>query len=222
MGTGHDPIVGSQTVREALLSTINSDLEEIFSRLEALEAGGLSGIAIASQAEAEAGTDNSKMMTALRVSEAIAYRTADFPSVSGAATISGTWTFTTSPVVPVATSGDHAVRKAQLDSLSNELSSLAAMNVRALEVKTDSFACSAGYTYAVRNTAAITATLPASPSPGDSVTLMDVTGTASTHNVTVDPNGERILGQTESLVIDTDYATVMLVYVDATTGWAIR
>jgi hypothetical protein len=63
-------------------------------------------------------------------------------------------------------------------------------------VKTADFTAVAGEAYPVNTTStAITVTLPATPSAGDQVQLVDYAGTFDTNNLTIDPNGEDILGQ---------------------------
>lgn len=69
---------------------------------------------------------------------------------------------------------------------------------------------------------AFTVTLPATPSLGDYVAFAHAAGDLSTNKVTVDRNGENILGQASNLDIDSDnVANFQLVYAGATAGWRI-
>ena len=68
---------------------------------------------------------------------------------------------------------------------------------------------------------AITVTLPSSPSTGDEVRIIDGTGNASTNNITVDRNGNNIMGSGDNLVIDIDRAGIGLVYYNAGNGWIL-
>ena len=68
---------------------------------------------------------------------------------------------------------------------------------------------------------AITVTLPSSPSTGDEVRIIDGTGNASTNNITVDRNGNNIMGASDNLVIDIDRAGIGLVYYNAGNGWIL-
>ena len=86
--------------------------------------------------------------------------------------------------------------------------------------KTSAFTATAGSGFFVNTTsAAITATLPASPSAGDIVAFKDYAGTFGTNNLTIARNGSNIQGQAENANITTNKASLVLVYVDATKGW---
>ena len=87
-------------------------------------------------------------------------------------------------------------------------------------VQTASFTAVAGNAYPVNTTsAAITVTLPASPSAGNIVQLTDYAGTWGTNNVTVAPNGAKINGSTSNLTLALARAEISFVYVDTTQGW---
>ena len=87
-------------------------------------------------------------------------------------------------------------------------------------VKTANFTAVAGEGYPINTTsAAITATLPASASVGDTIEFVDYAGTWTTNNVTVENNGLNIKGQTGSLMLRGERNGVKIVYVDATQGW---
>jgi hypothetical protein len=68
----------------------------------------------------------------------------------------------------------------------------------------------------------ITVTLPASPSVGDEVTIIDARGTWGSNNLTVGRNGEPINTGTSDLTLNTNGQSITLVYVDATRGWAYK
>lgn len=87
-------------------------------------------------------------------------------------------------------------------------------------VKTADFTGSAGQGYFVNTTsAAVTVTLPASPSAGDIVAISDYAGTAATNNITVGRNGQPIGGIAADAIIETNKKTVFLIYIDGTQGW---
>jgi len=89
-------------------------------------------------------------------------------------------------------------------------------------VQTSNFTASAGNAYPVNTTsAAITVTLPDSPSAGNSITLTDYAGTWATNNVTVAPNGNNINGVTNNFVLNANRFSAEFVYIDATQGWVL-
>jgi hypothetical protein len=71
------------------------------------------------------------------------------------------------------------------------------------------------------NSAAFTATLPATPTAGDIVAFSDYTGTWSTNNLTVGRNGSNINAATENLILNGSNTTATFIYVDGTEGWRI-
>ena len=64
--------------------------------------------------------------------------------------------------------------------------------------------------------------LPASPSVGDEVTVIDTRGTFNSNNLTLDRNGQPINSAASNLVLNTAGQAITLVYVDATRGWAFK
>jgi len=89
--------------------------------------------------------------------------------------------------------------------------------------KTSSFTAVAGEGYFVNTTSgAVTVTLPASPSLGDEVSIIDASGTADTNNITVGRNSENIQGSAADLTISTERAAFTLVYFNATQGWLLK
>jgi hypothetical protein len=86
--------------------------------------------------------------------------------------------------------------------------------------KTTGFTAVSGVGYFCDTTSAgFTVTLPATPSAGDIVGLVDYAGTFDTNALVIDPNGEDIEGGTSSLQLDGEREGVVLVYVDSTQGW---
>lgn len=87
-------------------------------------------------------------------------------------------------------------------------------------VRTSGFTASSGEAYACNTTsAAFTVTLPASPSAGNFVQLVDYAGTWSANPVTVARNGSNIQGSALNVTLSTNRQAVAFVYIDATQGW---
>jgi len=68
---------------------------------------------------------------------------------------------------------------------------------------------------------AVTLTLPPGPSFGTEVRVIDGIGNASSNNITIGRNGERIMGADSDLIIDIDEAGVGLVYFNSLRGWRL-
>jgi hypothetical protein len=87
-------------------------------------------------------------------------------------------------------------------------------------VQTTGFTASAGRGYPCNTTsAAFTVTLPASPTAGDTIILLDYAGTFATNNITLGRNSNKIEGGTLNKLLTTNREAVTLTYVDATQGW---
>ena len=67
----------------------------------------------------------------------------------------------------------------------------------------------------------VTITLPASPSKGDTVSIMDVsaTGGFGSNNVTVNRNSQPIRGDASNLTLNNNNQSIKLRYTNATKGW---
>jgi len=68
----------------------------------------------------------------------------------------------------------------------------------------------------------VTITLPASPSIGDEITIIDSGNAFNSNNLTVARNGSNIFGTATNLVVTTNGAAFTLLYVNATRGWAYK
>ena len=87
-------------------------------------------------------------------------------------------------------------------------------------VQTTGFTAVAGNGYACNTSGGtFTATLPASPSVGDTVVFKDYGDDFGTEALTIGRNGENIQGAASDSSVATDRAAVTLTYVDATKGW---
>jgi len=75
--------------------------------------------------------------------------------------------------------------------------------------------------YFVTSASALTLTLPASPVLNDEIQLVDASGNASTYNITVARNGNKINGGTGNLIIDNNGGWYTLLYTGSTYGWKV-
>jgi hypothetical protein len=72
----------------------------------------------------------------------------------------------------------------------------------AFSVQTTNFNASVGTRYGVNTTlGAITATLPASPATGGAVFFADAGGAYVSNNLTIDPNGQTIMGASGNMTV---------------------
>jgi hypothetical protein len=87
-------------------------------------------------------------------------------------------------------------------------------------VQTANFTAVAGNGYPVNTTSgSITVTFPASPSAGNTISIIDYAGTAATNNIILNPNGNKLESSTNNKIITTNREGLTLVYIDSTQGW---
>jgi len=89
-------------------------------------------------------------------------------------------------------------------------------------VKTASFSPLNGEAIAADTSAAsFTITLPASPTAGDTIRVVDYSGTFATNPCIVGRNGENIQGLAADLNLNINFSSTDLKYVDSTKGWLL-
>jgi hypothetical protein len=87
-------------------------------------------------------------------------------------------------------------------------------------VQTTGFTAVKGNAYPCDTTSAgFTVTLPATPSAGDQVQLVDYAGTFDTNALTINGNGEDIEGVALNFQLTGEREGVILTYIDSTQGW---
>jgi len=98
--------------------------------------------------------------------------------------------------------------------------SVSAGSIEWQTVKTSGFTAVAGEGYFCNtNGGAFTATLPASPSAGDTVAFKDYGDDFATNALTIGRNGKNIQGVANDSEITTDRASIVCVFIDDTKGW---
>ena len=87
-------------------------------------------------------------------------------------------------------------------------------------VQTTGFTAVSGRGYPCNTTSsAFTVTLPASPSVGNYIQIVDYAGTFATNNITLGANGNKIEGAVANKILTTNREAVTITYVDSTQGW---
>jgi acyl-[acyl carrier protein]--UDP-N-acetylglucosamine O-acyltransferase len=90
------------------------------------------------------------------------------------------------------------------------------------ETKTSAFNAEVSKGYFVdTSSSAITATLPASPTAGDTIRFIDLSATFDTNNLTVARNGKKLQGDTSDMTVATERAGFALVFSGDTQGWLL-
>jgi len=90
-------------------------------------------------------------------------------------------------------------------------------------IKTTTYTAVAGEgIFANTSGGAWTLTLPASPTIGDEVSVVDYAGTFDTYNLTVGRNSKNIQGAAADLTVATERAAFTLVFTDNTQGWLLK
>jgi len=68
----------------------------------------------------------------------------------------------------------------------------------------------------------ITLTLPSNPNAYDTIKITDTTGNIQGSNITIARNGNNIMGAADDMLLDTNGASVTLVYYNSSRGWTLE
>ena len=86
-------------------------------------------------------------------------------------------------------------------------------------VKTSPFTATAGKGFFINTGSAVTVTLPASPSVGNEVIVVDSTGQVACNAITLGRNGSKIKGGCQDLLMTTNRGGLRIVYSGSSQGW---
>ena len=130
---------------------------------------------------------------------------------------------TTFPATPTPLAGDtvlYVERDTGGGVYVSEKTTVVELLASSWETKTANYtAVNGDEVFADTTSAALTITLPATPSVNDKVSIADYAGTYSTNALTVARNGVNIMGLAEDMVIDIDNVSVDFIYSGVTQGW---
>lgn len=88
--------------------------------------------------------------------------------------------------------------------------------------QTTGFTAVAGRAYPCNTTSgAFTVTLPATPTLGDQIAILDYAGTFATYNLTLGRNGNKINGIAANEIMSTNREAIIITYIDSTQGWVV-
>jgi len=88
-------------------------------------------------------------------------------------------------------------------------------------INTNTTASAGGYYFVDTSGGAITLTLPTTALLGDTIRIIDMSGTFDTNNLTVARNSHKIQRDSADLTVDTEGAAFDLIYSNSTNGWLL-
>lgn len=68
---------------------------------------------------------------------------------------------------------------------------------------------------------AFTITLPLNPLLGDSIRILDASSNFNIHNITIDRNGQKIMGLDENMTLSTNNITCDFIFINNIFGWRL-
>lgn len=89
------------------------------------------------------------------------------------------------------------------------------------EISANTTAVAGRYYFVNTSAGAVTLTLPASASMGDTVRVIDGAASFDANNLTIGRNGHVIMGDAADLTVNTENAAFDLIYYNATYGWRL-
>jgi hypothetical protein len=126
--------------------------------------------------------------------------------------------------IPTAPTADAAINSTQLATtayVTTAVAAGAASTATTFTAVTGSITVASGSMYILDTGSAITLTLPTTATFGDTIGIIDGTGTASTNNITIGRNGHNIQGLAQDMTIATNRSALELVYYNVGNGWLL-
>jgi hypothetical protein len=117
--------------------------------------------------------------------------------------------------VSIDTVADGAITRAKLNA------GIAKTVGQYYEISGNTTAVAGRYYFINTTSGAVTLTLPASATMGDTVRIIDGSNTFDTNNLTIGRNSHKIMGDSADMTVDTEGAAFDLVYYNSTHGWKL-
>lgn len=118
--------------------------------------------------------------------------------------------------------------KVSIDTVADGSISLAKLNAgiqksigQYYEISSNTTAVAGRYYFINTSAGAVTLTLPASATMGDTIRVIDATSSFDTNNLTIARNSHKIMGVSENMTVATENASFDLVYYNSTYGWRL-
>ena len=108
-------------------------------------------------------------------------------------------------------------------NVQDQINALVASTPNAWTEQTSNFTAVKNGRYMVNTSGgAVTMTLPAAAAMGDTIQVIDASGSFDTNNLTVGRNGLKIMGLSEDMTVANKNISFELVYYNATYGWRLK
>ena len=166
-------------------------------------------------------TDSNIMSTYVCITAAGSSTVGDIPSVAGVA--DANWAYMAKGVTDALGAMPQGAKGGALvsDGASNQTFTVGNTYPAWTDAATATNALNGKAYFCDTSAAAWTMTLPAAPTVGDTIWIVDAKGTFATNNLTLAGNGKNIHRQSADVTMNISDVSKMLIYHNATNGWII-
>ena len=166
-------------------------------------------------------TDSNIMSTYVCITAAGSSTVGDIPSVAGVA--DANWAYMAKGVTDALGAMPQGAKGGALvsDGASNQTFTVGNTYPAWTDAATATNALNGKAYFCDTSAAAWTMTLPAAPTAGDTIWIVDAKGTFATNNLTLAGNGKNIHRQSADVTMNISDVSKMLIYHNATNGWII-